>query len=278
MTTTGGNVVAVVYAGADTTTGAGFVLFSDINHAPDAGALSGSQNIINFLVATSQVSVTGGDPHVFTQLFHGIELHATIAAMAARDVENVDVTLIDTSSVSVTAMISSQPLTDRFFYTSLGVVAGESAAEVSFQEVGGRAYASVSAGDVTFVCGQDGDKVDLLVDDRASIHVACSGAQDAAMTNRGVSSHFPSHIPFVEAAITISTDDFNAAVFFVQRDQKDLAFGFFDVAVTPVFGAVFGGILSNEPTPTESERNETPGVDALGHKMSQLLQQHVRVL
>lgn len=113
------------------------------------------------------VSVTGGDPHVFTALLPAIELHSTIAALAGRgEVENVDVTLLDTLAVSVTAMITRQPMTERFFYTSLGVVAGERSAEVSFQEVGGRAYASVSAGDFTFVCGQDGDEVHLSVGNR----------------------------------------------------------------------------------------------------------------
>lgn len=98
------------------------------------------------------------------------------------------------------------------------------------------------------------------------------------MTNRGVSSHFPSHIPFVEAAITISTDDFNAAVFFVQKDQGDLAFGFFDVAVTPVFGATLGGILSNEPLPTESTRSMLPGITDASLKMAEVLRQHVRIV
>lgn len=98
------------------------------------------------------------------------------------------------------------------------------------------------------------------------------------MANHGVSKRFPSHIPFTEAAITISTDDFNAAVFFVQKDQDDLAFGFFDLAVTPVFGATFGGILSNEPLPAESERKLTPGVTNVGHRVGELLQQHVRLV
>lgn len=114
------------------------------------------------------MSVTGGDPHVFTSVFQGVELHATIAALATRDVENVDVTLLDTPTVSVTAMISRQPGTERFFYTSLGVTAGENSAEVSFQEVGGRARASISSENFSFVCGQGSDEADLSLGNRCA--------------------------------------------------------------------------------------------------------------
>ena len=120
------------------------------------------------------VPATGGGPHVYSKLFYGVELHKTISAMSpARSVENIDVTLIETESVSVTAMITRQPETEKFFYTSIGIFGGGSAAEVSFQEVDGRAYAAVALGDITFVCGRDGDDVDHSVGNGCT-HPSCA--------------------------------------------------------------------------------------------------------
>lgn len=164
----------------------------------------------------------------------------------------MDVNIISSPTVTVTGHISNKPATEKHYFTAFTVATATESIRIGFESLGGIAHASLfssNAEQLTCVSARRRMENDIVV-----VTMDCSeGVQERASSNAVVAAHFQSHAPFARTAFTVETEDFEMELFFIQKDQANLGFGFFDFSIAPLAGAQeLGGLFTNSPPNPEA--------------------------